>query len=242
MGRIRTAAIGGLVEDNPLASGAVLLTSAGLSALPLFAAGDFALAVFDPNGRTGEPFAKRISAHGSNATTATIDAAAIYGTARSIPQGTPWRLTDILDQDGNGAGLIQRKRYNPASLTTVSVSAGVINDLDASLVLPDFVVPPSGIVCVELSAISYSGDLNQFHQWAIRSAANVVQGDGWVACAVSTHQSRAFAKIYVDALTPGAVISGWKWSQTRTAGTGTSNTQFGGSAGAAVMEVKAVNV
>lgn len=81
---------GGLVENNPLAAAATSLTSAGLAALPAVGATEHVVIVFDPDGTTGVPFAKRVTAHTAAATTATIEAAAIIGTAREIAQDTPW--------------------------------------------------------------------------------------------------------------------------------------------------------
>lgn len=82
--------IGGLVEDNPLAAAATTLTSAGLAAMPAIGSTQHLVVVFDPDGLTGAPFAKRVTAHTASATTATIEAAAVIGTARDIARDTPW--------------------------------------------------------------------------------------------------------------------------------------------------------
>lgn len=81
---------GGLVEDNPLASGATTLNSAGLASLPAVTSGDHMLITFDPDGNTGAPYVKRVTAHTASATSATIEAAAVVGTARAIDRDVPW--------------------------------------------------------------------------------------------------------------------------------------------------------
>lgn len=206
MGRIRTAAIGGLVEDNPLAAAAVTLNSAGLSALPLFAAGDFALVMFDPNGRTGEPFAKRITAHGTNAVSATMDATAIYGTAREIKQGVPWRLTDILDQDGNGSGLISYSEYAGTGVDayTQFTNTGSLADLDATNLKFDFITPPSGKVLIEIAGVAWQDGAQNNVNFGLREAAADIAG----STQLITYLTNNFAKfLYVQqvtGLTPGS--------------------------------------
>lgn len=235
--RLRALAVGGLVEDNPLTAAGTALASAGLAAMPAVGTTEHAAITFDPDGVFGAPEIAWITAHTAAATSATIARGKEGTTARQHDRDVPW-IHGPTPRDFDG--LLVTKRYNP-SLVTVSIGAGSIGDLDATnLVVPDFVVPPSGVVKVELSAVTYSGDTNQWHQWGIRDSGNVLQGDGWVACGVSTMQTRALAKVFVSGLTAGATITGWKWSQTRTAGSGTSNTQYGGAAGPAVIEVVAV--
>jgi hypothetical protein len=247
VGRIRTAAIGGLVEDNPLAAAATTLTSAGLSALPLFAAGDFALVVFDPDGRTGEPFAKRITAHGSNAVTATIEAAAIYGTARQIDRDTPWHLTDILDQDGNGSGLIGLTAYDPVSQSGVNVpAASALGDFDATNLRVSFVAPPSGKVKINLSCFA-EASAGAYMEWSLRNLSNVVPTGGEGQLTISSTSSaavgsRPYATFVVTGLTPGTTYT-YKWSIKNPVNTSTTAiAYYGGGTGPAVMEVWAVNI
>lgn len=94
-------AIGGLVEDNPLAAAATTLTSSGLAALAAVGSTEHVVVVFDPDGLTGAPFGRRVTAHTAGATTATIEAAAIWGTARQIDRDTPWVHT-MLAEDATG--------------------------------------------------------------------------------------------------------------------------------------------
>ncbi len=200
MGRVRTAAVGGLVEDDPLAAAATTLTSAGLSYLPLFGAGDFGLIIFDPDGKTGEPFAKRMTAHALNAVTGTIDAAAVYGTARDIRQGMKWRLTDILDQDGNGAGIIGRTEYGPGSNATVSLSSTTLTAVDSTNLKTTFTVPPSGIVDVELYGVVTSAT-DDAHFGLLEGAATVGTTK---MIGRPPNRQMCNATIQVTGLTPGA--------------------------------------
>lgn len=104
--------VGGLVEDNPLAAAATTLTSSGLAALPAVASTEHYLIVFDPDGITGAPFAKRVTAHTAGATTATIEAAAIIGTARQIDRDVPWVHSLVAGDFGSHAA------YDPTANTT----------------------------------------------------------------------------------------------------------------------------
>lgn len=86
--------IGGLVEDNPLAAAATILTSAGLASMPAVGSTEHMLIIFNPDGLVlpggSAPFAKRVTAHTASASTATIEAAAVIGTAYEIPRDIPW--------------------------------------------------------------------------------------------------------------------------------------------------------
>jgi hypothetical protein len=116
---------GGLVEDNPLAAAATTLTSAGLLALPAVAATEHYVIVFDPDGsHGGAPFAKRVTAHTAGATTATIEAAALWGTARDIPRDCPWVHTVVAeDLDLPVWSGYRTAASSPASATTLAVIA-----------------------------------------------------------------------------------------------------------------------
>lgn len=91
--RVRANAIGGLIEDNPLASGGVTLNSAGLSALPVIGSTQHAALTLDPNGRAGEPEIVWVTSHAAAATSATIVRGREGTTARQHAQGVGWRHT-----------------------------------------------------------------------------------------------------------------------------------------------------
>jgi hypothetical protein len=130
--RVYANLAGGLVEDTSvLASGgsgllaaATTLTSAGLVALPVIGATEHLVVVFDPDGLTGTPFAKRVTAHTAAATTATIEAAAYaaegLGVARDVPKDTPW-VAAVLKEDLAGLShvIVSRQTTLTALLTTV---------------------------------------------------------------------------------------------------------------------------
>lgn len=156
--------VGGLVEDNPLASGATTLTSAGLAALPAVTSADHYLIVFDPDGTTGAPFAKRATLHTAGATTATIEAAAVIGTARSIDRDTPWAHTVVADdlrvirratayRSSNQTGIAD------ITWTDVDVDVELFDDLSAfDLSTNTFTAPAAGRIrveaCIEATAAS----------------------------------------------------------------------------------------
>jgi hypothetical protein len=88
--RVRQNFIGGLVEDNPLASGGTTLTSAALSALVAIGSTQHAVIVLDPDGVAGAPEIVYVTAHTGSATTATILRGQEGTTARAHVQDTPW--------------------------------------------------------------------------------------------------------------------------------------------------------
>lgn len=88
--RVRALAVGGLIEDNPLAIGAVLLTSAGLAALPAIGATEHAAIILDPDGDFGAPEIVWVTAHALAANTATIVRAREGTVARVHDRDVPW--------------------------------------------------------------------------------------------------------------------------------------------------------
>ena len=242
MGRIRTPAIGGLVEDNPLASGATTLTSAGLAALPTFAAGDWGIITFDPDGRTGEPFSKKVTAHTAGATTATIEAAAIQGTARSIDRDVRWAVTDILDQDGNGAGLIAYLAYEPTTSQNKSTTSTTLVAVDTTNLRLPVVAPPSGkvLICLNARVAQTAGGYSQY--WGLLVGG--VQTGRIQNVSVSVDH-RATCRIPVSGLTPGTSYNfdwGFAVDSTATANIYIHSPASGVGSGGAFMEAWAVNV
>lgn len=88
--RVRTNFVGGLIEDNPLASGATTLTSAGLASLPAVTSTSHMAIILDPDGRAGNPEIAYVTAHTALATTATITRAQEGTTGRAHDRDTPW--------------------------------------------------------------------------------------------------------------------------------------------------------
>lgn len=242
MGRIRTAAVGGFVDDNPLAAAATTLNSAGLASLPLFAAGDFAVIMFDPNGRTGEPFAKRLTVHGTNATSATMDAAAIYGTARELKQKTPWRLTNILDQDGNGAGLLAITKYYPGTDGGFNTSSTTPVVVDATNAKVNFVAPPSGKVIHRAWVSHYKGTAAGWAGLAIMDNTNTLVAGSKKRTVYSGSSQATSGRSYEwmeTGLTPG---TSYERRLAAFSEAGSIGLEYGPAAGDLTMTVSAVNV
>lgn len=234
--------IGGLVEDNPLASGATTLTSAGLAALPAVGSTEHVVVVFDPDGLEGAPFTKYITAHTAGATTATITAAAQEGTTtRAVSRDIPWVHT-FTRLDGNGSGLIGITSYNPSTLQTI-VPTTSIADVDATNLKIDFVVPPSGKVLFILNAMARMETASKYLHWLLRESSTEIARQA--AVREFTSESRVNARILVTGLTPGDAKT-YKWAHVLESGSGGA-TKYGGtgtpgtSAGAATMEAWAVN-
>lgn len=155
--RVRALAVGGLVEDNPLAAAGTTLTSAGLAALPAIGSTEHAAIIFDPDGSFGgAPFVKYVTAHTLGAPTATITAAAQEGTtARQIDRDTPWiHGPTVQDWDGagGGSGLIGLLTYDPGTLAQPAFTATALTVVDATNVKVSFMAPPSGKVLHEIAA------------------------------------------------------------------------------------------
>lgn len=89
--RIRQLAIGGLVEDNPLTSGATTLTSGALAAVSGGVGSTQYLAiVLDPDGNDGAPEIVHVTALTGGAGSATIARGKEGTSARQHDAGTPW--------------------------------------------------------------------------------------------------------------------------------------------------------
>ena len=89
--RHRQNFIGGLIEDNPLASGATTLTPAALAAVDEVVLGTtYIPIVLDPDGIGGAPEIAYITAHATAATTATISRAEESTAAREHKQDIRW--------------------------------------------------------------------------------------------------------------------------------------------------------
>lgn len=89
--RLRQLALGGLVEDNPLTSGATTLTSGALAAVSGGVGSTQYLAiVIDPDGNDGAPEIVHVTALTGGAGSATIARGREGTTARQHDAGTPW--------------------------------------------------------------------------------------------------------------------------------------------------------
>lgn len=234
---------GGLVEDNPLAAAATVLTSAGLAALPAVGATEHVPVTFDPDGIEGAPFVKWITAHTAGASTATVTAAGQEGTtARQVSRDTPWVLAatrlDYPSQPG-GSGLLGLTSYRAAADTTYTTTATAPVDLDAANLAVTFVVPSSGKVLVRLLGFA-NVDANSYTlRWLLREGAADVTGT--IQPTSSLVGAMGAGTVHVVAgLTPGTEKT-YKWGWYLSAA-GTGRAYSGPLFGALTMEVWSVNV
>ena len=247
--RVRTNFLGGLIEDNPLASGATTLTSAGLAAMPAIGSTQHMAIILDPDGVGGAPEIVYVTAHTAAATTATITKGQEGTTARAHDRDTPWlhgpTIKDF-DASGGGTGLIGLTQYNPASNITLTTTSTSFVDVDATNLVVGFTGPPSGKVLVRLSSLgqgpSSSGSNNWW--WNLRdSVGNVTDSEVYISNYAGTAM-RWHASIMVAGLTAGSAYS-WKWGwRINSAGTATlyPGRTAGTPQGPMVMEVWAVNL
>jgi hypothetical protein len=87
--RIRDNSVFGAVEDNPLATNANTINSAGLASLSVVAS-KHAVITLDPLRQYGNPEIILVTAHSASSSVATIVRGAYGTTARPHPQGTLW--------------------------------------------------------------------------------------------------------------------------------------------------------
>jgi hypothetical protein len=126
--RVRQIAIGGLVEDNPLTSGATTLTSAGLAAVASGISSSQHLAIIlDPDGIDGAPEIIWVTALTAGAGSATVLRGQESTTARAHAAGTPWihgpTLRDFLLA---GPGLPYT--HDPAMQDSTALTLGASNN------------------------------------------------------------------------------------------------------------------
>lgn len=198
--------VGGLVEDNPLASGATTLTSAGLAALPAIGSLEHAVIIFNPDGLHGiAPYAKRVTAHTAAATTATIEAVAIIGTAAALPQNTPW-IHGMLASDMRGQRLdVGSFAAGADSDSTYSTSSTTLVDVDATNLVVTGTVPVSGELTIRLSGHPNAAS-SQRAYWGLRTASAIVANTSRLVCFSSNLSAWTQIDYRLTGLTPGAAF------------------------------------
>ncbi len=251
--RVRANFTGGLVDDNPLTSGATTLTSNALQALQVIGATQHMVIVFDPDGYGGNPEIAYLTGHTTAAGTATILRGQEGSTARAHLQDTPWvHSATAKDYDGStgGTGLIGFTSYNPSASVIVSTTPPSVAfmDVDATNLKVDFTVPPSGAVLLRLTGYSKSSLNGARCLWNVRSGGANVAGSG-----VSLHNLTVYIRVThavkISGLTPGTATT-WTWGLGSGDTGNTASINYGnqGAAtptdvtGAAVMEIWAVNL
>ncbi len=244
--RARFNSLGGLVEDNPLTSGATTLTSAGLIPMGVIDSTNHAVVVIDPDGIEGAPEIAYVTTHAASAGSATVLRAQEGTVAIQRSQGIPWvHSATIKDFDGSGGGtgLIGLTSYNPVAATVVANNSLTFADVDATNLVVAFTAPPSGKVLVRLSAAANADNGGaQVCMWNLRSGSSDLAGTSVWVTGLSQSWLGASRSIPMTGLTPGTSYS-YKWGQAATATGGAgARTQYGGAVGPAVMEVWAVNL
>lgn len=241
--RVRTNFLGGLTEDNPLASGATTLNSAALAAAPAITSTQHMAIILDPDGVAGAPEVVYITAHTAAATSATILKGQEGTTARAHDRDTPWihgpTIKDF-DASGGGVGLIGFTAYNPGTQQIVSATSTAMVDVDATNLVVGFTAPPSGKVLVRLTGYGI-GAATTGLSWALREGSTDLLPEASLVYGVA--DQRFSVTIPQTGVAAGA--HSYKWAHSRPSGAGTVSTRYGGTsgqAGPAIMEVWAVNL
>ncbi len=237
--RVRSGFLGGLIEDNPLASGATVLTSAGLAAGPAIGATQHQAITLDPDGLSGNPEIAYITAHVAAATTATILRGQEGTTARAHDRDTPWLhgpTVKDFDGSGGGSGVIGLTVYNPGGQATVNTTSSTYGFVDSTNLVVAFVAPPSGKVLGRLCARGSGG--GDWLHWGVHDGTSDVSVSD---AQVTLTNIRSHHEFQVTGLTPGTTYT-WKWRHKNESNSITVSTIYGGASGMAVMEVWAVNL
>lgn len=137
--------IGGLIEDNPLTSGATTLNSAGLASISGgVPSTDHMAIVLDPDGLFGAPEIVHITAHTAATTSCTIGRGKEGTTARAHDRDVPWiHGPTVLDQPKT---VFTRRTSGDLTLNNTSWTNV---DTGMDLVIPDALV--GMFVTVELN-------------------------------------------------------------------------------------------
>lgn len=147
--RHRQNFIGGLIEDNPLASGATTITSAALAAVDEVVLGTtYIPIVLDPDGIGGAPEIAYITAHTTAATTATVSRAEESTAAREHKQDIRWVHGPTV------------KDFTPTlAVMALSVDAtGFPSAVESQIPLNTAAIDPDGICNVANNTITVPAD------------------------------------------------------------------------------------
>lgn len=243
--RKRQNAIGGLVEDNPLTSGATTLTSAALASVTGgVGSTEHFVIVLDPDGLWGAPEIVYVTALTGGAGSGTIARGQEGTTARAHDRDVPWvHAPTVKDYDGSGGGvgLIGVTSYNPGSETNSTTSSTTSADVDATNLKVDFTVPPSGKVLVKLTGSDPYGNPGVgAYIWSLRESSSELSGSSAIV-GVFRAEERTTHTCLITGLTAGASKT-YKWGHRMTAATPGGFRYGGADRGPALMEVWAVNL
>lgn len=246
---------GGEVQENPLLAAATSMTNPAFVALPVVPSTQHVPLTFDPDGDSGAPFVKWITAHTAGSDIVTITATAQEswangGTERDIPQGTPFVLAatqvDMPGQPG-GMGLLGVVAHNPTTAASYTTTSATFVDIDATNLKYTFLAPPTGKVLHRLTGTVNISTSTAALLWGLRDATGFISRTGVNVQANNLNQKLS-AVIIETGLTPGQSYERrWAWrshssSFTSTMYAGGPDTGAGGAEyGASSMEAWAVN-
>lgn len=234
--RKRQVGVGGLIEDAPLASGATLLTSAGLAAITggVGSTEHFPITI-NPDGDCEIAYITDLTA-GNGATGATGLLRGQEGTTpQDWPQDTPWLHAPTL-RDIETGSLIGFTQYRAGSDTLISTTNTSGVDMDATNLAVSFIAPVSGKVLVRFSCF-FDNNLGGNSYWTLREGGAVIGNCNQLMSYSSLHEYMGVACFEVTGLTPGSHHT-YKWGGV--VGSGTMRLYTGPTYGAATMEVVAV--
>lgn len=208
--RLRSLAIGGWIEDNPLTNVATTLTSAALAALPAVGSTEHAVIVLDPDGKFGAPEIAYVTAHTAAAVSATLVRGQEGTTARQHDRDVPWiHGSTPLDYYGSpgGMGLIAVVQHTPAGAIVVTTSTAGGIDVDATNLAVSFVAPPSGKVLHRWAATAYQAGAAGWGYWILRTTGGSVAGSEEGIAHATNGIARHHYTFLETGLTPGTTYA-----------------------------------
>lgn len=204
--QVRQDGIGGLIEDNPLTSGATTLTSAALAAMGAIGSTQYAWVILDPEGIGGAPEHVKVTAHTAGATTATIARGLDTTTARQHEANGPvpirWehgpvasddyrpRLLQVRDEktSGTNGGASTTGSWVTRTLQTIQT-----NEVAATLSSNEIVLP-AGTYDIDGSSPGFACGNHQARLYNVTGAAVLVLGTTEVAHQSDTVKTRSFVQ------------------------------------------------
>jgi hypothetical protein len=158
--RVRSGFLGGLIEDNPLASGATTLTSAALASVPTIASTQHLAIILDPDGLDGAPEIAWITAHTAAATTATITKGQEGSVARAHARDIPWVHGPTVRDFGFEPWLVDILSWSNPSATS------------GTWIFADF-LSEAPVYPMAMSLSSTSAAQNDYYEWPVVLSAGV---------------------------------------------------------------------
>jgi hypothetical protein len=207
---VRQNFLSGVVDDNPLGSGATTLTSSALAGLVAVGSTQHLALILDPGASAGAPEIVYVTAHTASATTATILRAQEGTSARSHAQNIQWIHGPTKQDFAAPPVVLGHTTYDPGSVTT-KTTTGTTNfvDADSTNLTVTFVAPESGQVRVVLESPTDIGIAGNYVSWNLRDGGGDIAGTQR-AMHRTDQTVHLVANILVTGLTNGTSYT-WKW-------------------------------